>query len=284
MRTGEPQVTPTVIVPPLGVAPPPPATTPIANPSEDQLEATLDVTRAGSVAPGAVIDLVISSPNSGGIGTATEYVVDTTPVPAQVLSISFGGCEADAGSGGVDFWDSLFSQAAGEGISVFVASGDAGAAGCDTYFEAPPATQVASPNFICSSTFATCVGGTEFADSSAQYWNATSDANLGSATSYIPEGAWNEPLSSSGMIEAAATGGGVSTVIGTPPWQTGLGVPVPSTGRYTPDIAFTSAGHDGYFACFAAAGASCVGSPNFTFEGFLELRPRLLTWLVSQLF
>ena len=92
--------------------------------------------RSTSVAPGATIDLIVSAGTQikDGIRIAAEYAVDTNPIPAQIMNISFGACEADAGQPGVQFWDSLFSQAAGEGISVFVASGDAGVAGCDTYF------------------------------------------------------------------------------------------------------------------------------------------------------
>ena len=53
-------------------------------------------------------------------------------------------------------------------------------------------------------------------------------------------------------------------MIKTPSWQTGKGVPSARTGRYTPDIAFTAAGHDGYFGCMAATGSSCV--PNSSGE------------------
>ena len=97
--------------------------------NEDQLEATLDVTRAGSVAPGANLLLVITTAEGGDIEADAQYLVNTEPVPAQVMSISFGLCEYTAGANGVDYWDSLFQQAATEGISVFVSSGDAGAAG-----------------------------------------------------------------------------------------------------------------------------------------------------------
>lgn len=272
LRASLPQVAPTVIVPPNGVTPPAPATSPVTNPSEDQLEATLDVTRAGGVAYNATIDLVISAATAttGGIDVASEYVIDTTPVPAHIMNISFGACEANAGAGGVQFWDSLFQQAASEGISVFVSSGDAGVAGCDTNFATPPANQIASPNYICSSSFATCVGGTEFADTANPnlYWRSGNSGGFESALSYIPEGAWNEPFSSNGGFQAGATAGGVSLIIPTPSWQTGPGVPSPATGRYTPDIAFSSAAHDGYFACFAAAGNSCVGTTSFQFEFF----------------
>ncbi len=244
---------PTVVVPPLGTAPTPAVCS--GNASGDQSEATLDVTRSGSIAQGAVLDLVISadSETEDGIQIDAQYVVDTVPVPAQIMSISFGSCETDAGQAGVQFWDSLFKQAAGEGISVFVSSGDSGAAGCDQAFAPPPASQSLSPNSICSSSYATCVGGTEFADfaNPSQYWSTTNGTGYESALSYIPEGAWNEPMNGS-QFQVAGTGGGVSAFISTPTWQVGTGVPSARSGRYTPDVAFSASLHDAYFGCLAA--------------------------------
>src|SRR6266851_5594236 len=261
---------PTEIIPPLGSDPGPAETSPPASgsPSEDQLEATLDVSRATSVAPGATIDLVVSANSGGGITTATQYVVDTHPVPAHIMNISFGACEGAVNQAEANFWDSLFSQASAEGISVFVSSGDAGAAGCDIFFSTPSASQSLSTNFLCASSHVTCVGGTEFADfnNPRQYWAPTSNSfTLESALGYIPEGGWNEPQNGSNLPQAAASGGGVSTFIATPSWQTGTGVPG-TQGRYTPDIAFSASAHDGYFACFAAAGYGCVVQPNGTFS------------------
>ncbi len=277
-KTGSTFANPTEIVPPGSADPGPALTTCTATPcnvSEDQLEATLDVTRAGSVAPGANLLLVIATGASGGIETAAQYLVNTTPVPAQVMTISFGACESSAGASNVNFWDSLFKNAAAEGISVFVSSGDAGASGCDANFSTPPASpQPNSPNYICSSSYATCVGGTEFADtaSPSNYWSSSNTSNLASALGYIPEGGWNESLNGSAP-QAASSGGGVSTVIATPSWQKGTGVPSARSGRYTPDVAFSASDHDGYFACFAAAavgnGTSCVTTNNsFGFEYF----------------
>ena len=233
-----------------------------------QSEATLDVIRAGSVAQGATLLLVVSSPsgaNNDGIGADAQYLVSTTPV-VQVMSISFGACESSSGSAGVAYWNTLFQSAAAEGISVFVSSGDSGAAGCDNAFTAPPSSPPAiSPNYICSSSYATCVGGTQFADtaSPSTYWSSTNGASYLSALSYIPEGAWNE----SSTTWVAATGGGVSSYIATPSWQTGAGVPSARAGRYTPDVSFSASGHDGYFACMAALNGSCTGSP-FNFVAF----------------
>jgi hypothetical protein len=286
---------PVVIVPPNGVDPGAPASTGTA--SEDQLEATLDVSRVISIAPDATVDLVISADDEAtdvnGLRIAATYVVDTTPIPAQIMNISFGACEADRTLSDVQFWDSLFGSAAAEGISVFVASGDAGAAGCDTYFKTPPATQVASPNYICSSSYPTCAGGTEFADASdpGQYWSQTNGGYLGSALSYIPEGGWNEPLNSSGDTQAASSGGGYSSYIPTPTWQVGTGVPG-TQGRYTPDIAFSASEHDGYFACMAASGGthpgSCVSNNGYfyfvSFSGTSAAAPDMagITALLNQ--
>ena len=259
--TGLPIHDPVTVIPPNGLDPGPAQTAApaVGSASGDQVEATLDVTRSGSVALGATVELVISASGAttDGIAIATPYVVDTTPVPAQIMSLTFGNCEANAGPAGVFFWDSLFSQAAAEGISVFVSSGDTGAAGCDAHGQPPPVPQILSPNYICSSSYATCVGGTEFADAGkdAQYWGPNNPITLTSALMYIPEGAWNEPQNQlTSAFQAVGTGGGVSSIIPTPPWQTGTGVPAARAGRYTPDVAFSASGHDGYLVCLAAGG------------------------------
>ena len=197
------------------------------------------------------------------------------------MSISFGGCESAAGPAAVAFWDTLLQQATAEGISVLVSSGDSGASGCDEAFATPPAAPLPnSPNYICSTSYATCVGGTEFNDTAdpAQYWGATNNRDLSSALGYIPEGAWNEPLNAGNGPQVAASGGGVSGVIPTPAWQTGTGVPSARAGRYTPDVAFSASDHDGYLGCFAAGGGSCVSSasgatPFIVFSGTSSTAP-----------
>ena len=277
---------PTVIVPPDGVDPGNPATTcSTSNPDTcdsppdsvlDQLEATLDVERAASIAPQANILLIVSSDVHSSNGTlladgsdiATNYAIDTDPVPAKILSISFGSCEADAGEGGTEEEAQLFEQAAAEGISVFVASGDAGAAGCEGGPKSTPsANQTLGVNDLCASGFVTCVGGTEFADTSnpTLYWASSDGANFLSALGYIPEGAWNDPLDSNGKPQYAASGGGVSIYEPTPSWQTGPGVPG-TQGRYVPDVSFAASNREPYFSCVAAAGGSCVIDSNNEFN------------------
>ena len=268
---------PTEVVPTAlgGVDPGPALTSPPAPgvSAGDQSEATLDVERSGSVASAANLLLVVATQASGGIEVDAQYLVQTSPVPAQVMTISFGACESAAGPAGVNYWNALFQQAAAEGISVFVSSGDSGASGCEAAFTTPLSNPPAiSPNYICSSSYATCVGGTEFNDASnpSTYWNSNGSQYFSSAKSYIPEGGWNEPLNASSAPQIASSGGGVSSVIATPSWQTGPGVPSARTGRYTPDVSFSSSCHDGYFGCFAAGGGSCVADSNgaFHFVGY----------------
>jgi subtilase family serine protease len=268
---------PTEIVPAAfgGVDPGPALTSPPAAgvSTSLQMEATLDVTRAGSVAPGAQLLLVTASDTSGGIDVDAEYLVETTPVPAQIMTISFGSCELDAGSALTTFWETLLQQAQSEGISTFVSSGDSGASGCDAHGGPPPANPEAnSINHICTSGYATCVGGSEFNDlaNPSQYWNSTNSPGSFSALSYIPEGGWNDPLSSTSATVVSSSGGGVSIYAPTPPWQAGAGVPAGRSGRYTPDISFSGSCHDGYFMCFAASSGTCVTGSNNSFA-FIDI-------------
>ena len=98
---------PIIIIPPNGIDPGPPASTNDGTKYPDQSEATLDVTRAGSVAPGATIDLVISAspPSSSGVSIASQYVVNTNL--AQIMNISSAASSQQVRP---LFWDSLFSQ------------------------------------------------------------------------------------------------------------------------------------------------------------------------------
>jgi len=279
-RTGTSFPDPLQVVPTAygGVDPGAPYTTQqnCANCLAGQEEATLDVERAGSVAEGANLLLVASAASGGndGIGAAAQYLIQSSPAPAQIINISFGDCESDAGSAGVSYWNRLFQQAAAEGISVVVSSGDSGAAGCDNAFSAPPASSSAvSPNYICSSSYATCVGGTDFNDAgnANAYWASNNGSALGSVLGYIPEGGWNEPLGLNSQTQAAGSGGGVSRYIATPFWQQNVtGVPAAYAGRYTPDVSFSASCREGYFGCIAAGGGSCIpgNSGTYTFDLF----------------
>ena len=249
------------------------ATDPGTTQGGDQDEATLDVDRVIGTAPGAIADLVVATNSSGGIQAAVSYNVNTLLDPIE--TISFGACEYRAGQSSVSIYDSLFSTGAAEGISTFVSSGDSGANGCATAFSPVTTNYPNSINYICASSYDTCVGGTEFAEGTGNYWSTTNGTGYSSALSYIPEGGWNEPSSTSGSTTTyapASSGGGPSLFITKPIWQVATGVPNDNA-RDTPDVSFSAAGHDGYYACldFAlAAGQSCAASGGgyfFYFSG-----------------
>ncbi len=210
---------------------------------EDDLdETTLDTEWSGAVAQNATIDVVVSESTAASDGTylSAQYAVNNNLAP--VLSVSYGLCEADLGQAENSFLNGLWQQAAAQGITVLVSSGDSGAAGCDGGSESR-ATGGRAVNGICSTPYDTCVGGTEFNEgaNSSQYWSSTNSATYASALGYIPETAWNE--SASGGLWS--TGGGASGVYAKPAWQSGPGVPSDGM-RDVPDVALTAAGHDGY--------------------------------------
>ena len=209
----------------------------------EESEALLDVEWSGAIARNAQIKFVISRSTSAsdGVFLSSQYIVNHNLAP--VMSVSFGLCEAALGNSGNNFFNSLWKQAAAQGITVFVSSGDSGAAGCDSPSSAR-ASKGRAVNGLCSSPYAVCVGGTQFNDGSntSLYWSsANMPGSLASALSYIPETAWNE----SSTWGLWATGGGASSLYGKPSWQRGVGVPNDAR-RDTPDVSFTAAAHDGY--------------------------------------
>ena len=126
------------------------------------------------------------------------------------MSTSFGQCESSMGTTENNFYNNLWSQAATQGISAFVSSGDSGAAGCDGGNATTGTGRAVSG--LASTPFNIAVGGTQFNDtaSPSTYWNSTNASNQSSAKSYIPEIAWNESGSVSGGSGLWASAGGVS--------------------------------------------------------------------------
>jgi subtilase family serine protease len=212
----------------------------------DQDESTLDVEWAGAVAPAATVKLVAAASTSAtdGVDLSAQYIVNHAL--AQVVSVSYGSCEQQMGAAELAFYNSLWQQAASEGISVLVASGDAGAAGCNLGSDSTGS--VAGVNGLCSPPYSTCVGGTEFNENSnpSQYWAKTNNPNQGSALGYIPETVWNESGADGGAW-LWASGGGISQVYAQPPWQQDVSGSSAANGmRAVPDVSFAAASHDGY--------------------------------------
>ncbi len=251
--------------------------------SGEETEADLDVEWAGAVAKGATVKFVVSASTnaSDGLDLSNLYIVNNNL--SGVITVSFGLCESLYGSGN-SFYSGLWQQAAAQGISVFVASGDSGAAGCDVPYSASgnganatrPASGGLGVNGLGSSAYNVAVGGTQFNEGSSSYWNPSNDPHLASAKSYIPEAVWNE----SQYTTAGATGnslyaggGGVSRVWQAPSWQAAPGVPASDPGsptthhRYVPDVSLTAAGHDGYLIVqegqLEMVGGTSAATPSF---------------------
>jgi subtilase family serine protease len=161
----------------------------------DDDEAILDAEWASAAAPSATIE-VASCPDTdvtfGGF-IAGQNLVNATPAPA-IFSISYGECEAENGASMNAAFNSLYQQAVAEGISVFVAAGDEGAASCDAGESI--ATHGIGVSAYASTEYNVAAGGTDFADvvhgNSSMYWSSTDSPAYASALSYIPEMPWND--------------------------------------------------------------------------------------------
>ena len=170
----------------------------------DETESDLDLQWAGSIAKGATIKFVVAATTNTtlGVDLAAQFAVDQNIAP--IISESYGLCEAAIGTAGNQFFSSMWQQAAAQGITVIIAAGDSGSAGCDSHDNQPPAPaefglQVSG---FASTPYNVAVGGTDFNDlaSPSTFWKATSDPTTQeSAIGYIPEVPWNDTCTSSAL-------------------------------------------------------------------------------------
>jgi subtilase family serine protease len=170
----------------------------------DETESDLDLEWTGAVAKGATIDFVISqtTESSLGVDLSAQYAVDNDVAP--VLSESYGICELFMGNAGNQFYNQLWQQAAAQGITALVATGDSGSAVCDRFAGTDgPAQFGLSVSGFASNPYNIAVGGTDFNDltNPSTYWSLTNTVPAGapagtpasvSALSYIPETTWND--------------------------------------------------------------------------------------------
>jgi hypothetical protein len=251
-----------------------------------ETEANLDVEWSGAVAKGAKIKLVVSSSTNttSGISLSAVYIVDHNI--ASISSMSFGSCELRLGTAGNAFWNAVWQQAAAEGISAFVSSGDGSSAGCDNFNTSAFARQGLAVSGDASTPFDIAVGGTDFGGNffnAAAFWSATNTPiTQGSALSYVPELPWNDTCTNvifsfigggtdpiafcntafgESFLCIVGGSGGPSSCISSdgrnrstctggyakPSWQTGTGVPADGV-RDIPDVSLLAA--NGLFGSF----------------------------------
>jgi len=168
-----------------------------------ETEALLDTEWAGAIAPNAMINLVVAESTEVSLGAdlAAIYAVDNNLAP--VLNVSFGICELFLGTAGNQFYNQLWQQAAAQGTTVDVATGDSGAAVCDRGEGPAPAPAVFGLTVSGFSTtpYNVAIGGTDFNDltDASNYWNINNSAPAynpaalptASAKSFVPETTWD---------------------------------------------------------------------------------------------
>ncbi len=171
------------------------------------LEAALDAEWANALAPSA--NLIVVS--CGSITTALTAVIDYNLASIISLSFNFGG-DKNTSQSTYSFFDSFWAQAAAQGQTVFVSSGDSGSDDSDQG-SGQAATSGLNVNVAAASPLVTAAGGTDFQDlydaprggvPVSTYWNTTNGPFYQTALSYVPETAWNNSCASS--ILAAAFG------------------------------------------------------------------------------
>ncbi len=232
----------------------------IDNASEngDADEAYIDTELSGGIAPGAQVNYYVSTDLVSGI---EQMLSDNRD---NVFSLSFGECESTLGASNNIQLNGWWQQAAAQGISVFVSSGDSGSAGCDYRPPNGYATGGLTVSGFASTPYNVAVGGTDYyplLTSFSTYVNSTNSSLYGGALGYIPESAWNDTTNpnllisqnvlpsgygavnfaagSGGKSSCASGGGATCKGYAKPAWQSAL-TPADSV-RDIPDMSLLGA-------------------------------------------
>jgi subtilase family serine protease len=121
-------------------------------------ETTLDVEQSGGVAPGAAIRVYLAPNTDAGFLDVFAQAIDENLV--DVLSVSWGSAEIDNDGATLAAYDTLFEQAAVQGIPVIAASGDSGAFDVNGEYPYPDCTTLVSVDFPASDPNVLAAGGT----------------------------------------------------------------------------------------------------------------------------
>jgi subtilase family serine protease len=213
----------------------------------DETEVLLDIDYAHATAPGTPLHMYMGTSLYDAI---SQSVTDGT---CGAISISYIFCgDTPAYYTGLD---TLFTEAATQGQSVFVATGDWGAAGLQYSSSSNNCVTgtVRNVSEMATSPHVTAVGGTTFAP---QFNGSGNDTSVVGVAPGGTESGWD------------ASGGGVSTIFAKPLWQTGQGVPDDNF-RDIPDVAmiawapyvFIGADNDGTAIIQCCWGGTSLATP-----------------------
>lgn len=176
-------------------------------------EVNLDIDAIRSIAPQA--QLLDFEMNRKGGSFATMISAILKDGRADIISISWGHCEAELTAAARTAADAEFQAANAAGVSIYVASGDQGAYDCNGGTVEGDLTL--SVDYPSGSPYVMSVGGTTlFVRQDGTYYS---------------EAAWADPLRGDG------TGGGESQIYARPAWQQATGIDPSTTHRLVPDLA-----------------------------------------------
>jgi kumamolisin len=226
-RTGA--VTRTIVDDPVNQGLPPPG------PSD---ETTLDVEQTTSNAPGASVEVYEAADT---LNSTFDDLYERTVIDphADVVTTSFGSCEAGSDPNEVAADNDLFEQGAAEGQTRFAASGDSGSHDCA--LNSPPFGLPGYPNpdtvdFPASSPYVAAAGGTTLA--------------LNRNHTIASETAW------------AGTGGGVSMFFARPFYQAPVTTLAKPHMRNVPDVALDADPNAPYAMAYLGSFAMPVGGTS----------------------
>ena len=210
------------------------------------IEVELDMEVVGALAPHAN-QIVYEGPNTTqGLNDTYNQIVQADK--AQIVSTSWGLCEADSGAAELQTLDAIFKKGATEGISFFAAAGDLGAYDCgdgNLGVDSP----ASDPNV-------TGVGGTNL------------QLNAGA---YGSESVWSNPSDTQRSPNGAGGGGGISNTFPQPSWQTGS--VVQSGNREVPDVSADADPATGYATYCTVTNAGCPSTGWITVGGTSAAAP-----------
>ncbi|HVN91654.1 MAG TPA: protease pro-enzyme activation domain-containing protein [Candidatus Binataceae bacterium] len=191
----------------------------------DETEALLDLEWSHAVAPGATIHYYVGDSSKSVIAPIIDQINQAVNDNiCGTISVSFSLCGGSS-SFYLNTVSPIYTKAALQGQSIFVSSGDNGAAGYTAGCVVGTSLNV---NEMGADPNVTAVGGASFDP------NFNSGGSNTSVVTSTAQRVWNDP--EDGKPRGGAGGGGASAVYSKPSYQTGPGVPSDGK-RDVPDVA-----------------------------------------------
>jgi subtilase family serine protease len=230
----------------------------------DDPETDLDVQTISGLAPGANI-IVYDEGSLSDQNIEDAYNQVLTDGKASAVNSSFGGCESSDTSF-ESATNSIAEQGASEGVEFSASAGDTGSDECGSDDNEKGVSAPAGDPYFTS------IGGVNFTENSST--GALETVTAGDASC------------SGGVDDTCYGGGGVSTVVAEPSWQSGIAGMI-TTGRNQPDISlpfdYVAVYTGGAFAEYLGTSWSSPASVALFIEAD-ELHGTKLGWLNSTLY